>query len=198
MTLFLSGYSVPLEKVRYVWFHHGKTRKEAHANTAPIEEFGDFAHIVPGLSNLLMQALIRIGNSLDSSHDQRSVASLLNRGQATLGNSHPDYDIGPARQLWRLWIVVSSALESSSFMREVSDEEMRVARYYVGISTEFLRRSSDQALQGEVIEAVGPPLFTLALVLLRTGLRAILDNIFVPTPYPGTALRPMEPACTIR
>jgi hypothetical protein len=176
VTLFLSGFKVPLAPLRRAWLHRGKLRKPLKVRAAAHSEPGDLPHFMPALPDMLLQIMARVGDAV-SMDDIPSALAVLERGLARLGHDKRASNCDTTDQFWCLASVIASALESSNLLSEACDEEIHQAQRHLGPITGLLADCCESERPADVIEALGPPLFIFVLTLLHSGHEAMLEAI---------------------
>jgi hypothetical protein len=183
VTLFLSGFNVPLPQLRRAWLHRVKLRK------APVvrivrKEYDIGTPMDLDADNLLLQAALCAGAALViDAPEPSSMTALLNRAFSKLGlTRHGANDSGLADQLWHLLGIIGSVLDTSDLIREARDDELRTAQHHLGTAMALLGGCSDASdMLGEIL---APQLFLFFLTLLRSGRADTLDRIMA---YVGDA-----------
>jgi alkylhydroperoxidase/carboxymuconolactone decarboxylase family protein YurZ len=176
VTLFLSGFKVPLTQLRRAWLHRGKLRKSLKVRTAAGSEPSDLPHFMPALPDMLQQIMVCVGDAISGDNVPGALA-VLDRGLARLGHDKRARNSDTTGRFWCLASVIASALESSNLLSEASDEEIHEAQRHLGTITELLADCCESERPADVIEALGPPLFVFVLTLLHSGHVAMLEAI---------------------
>ena len=193
VTLFLSGFKVPLAQLRRAWLHRGKLRKSLKVRTAAGSEPSDLPHFMPTLPDMLLQIMACVGDAV-STDDTPGALAVLERGSARLGYDKRASNSDTTGRFWCLASVIASALESSNLLSEASDEEIHEAQRRLSPITGLLVDCCESERSVDVIEALGPPLFIFVLTLLHSGHEAMLEAILarVNVAYRGDAMSPAE------
>jgi hypothetical protein len=176
VTLFLSGFKVPLAQLRRAWLHRGKLRKSLKVRTVANSEPGDLLHFVPGLPDMLLQIMVCVGDAV-SMDDIHNVFAVLERSLARLGHDKRSSNSDMTGQFWCLVSVIASALESSNLLSQASDEEIHEAQRHLSSITGLLADCCESERPADVVEILGPPLFIFVLTLLHSGHEVMLEAI---------------------
>lgn len=177
ITLFLSGFTVPLAQLRRAWLHCAKLRK-APAVRIVRENPGTGTPMDLDAENLLLQAALCVGAALEIEPVAGHLAlmPLLNCAFSKLGLApHGTNDPGLADQLWHLLGIIGSVLDTSGLIREAHDDELRTAQRHLRTAMEFLSDGCDAS--ETCVEVLGPQLFLFFLTLLRSGQVRTLDHL---------------------
>jgi hypothetical protein len=174
VTLFLSGFKVPLAQLRRAWLHRGKLRKSLTVQTAASSEPSDLPHFMPALPDMLLQITICVGDAV-STDDMPGALAVLERGLARLGHDKRARNSDTTGRFWCLASVIASALESSNLLSDASDEKIQEAQRHLGPIAGLLADCCESERPADVIEALGPPLFIFVLTLLHSGHEAMLE-----------------------
>jgi len=175
ISLFLSGFSVPLPQLRRAWLHRVKMRKPVKMQIAS-SQAGITRQWQPSTENLLMQAVIcaSAAMSLEDSGECGALVAMLERLLPALGFvQRGTNDVYLAMQFSHLLLVIASTLDGSDLIRHATNEELEEAQHHLGAVTRCLARNDDSSVP---VEPVAPLLFVLILALLRSGQTEILDR----------------------
>jgi hypothetical protein len=177
VTLFLSGFAVPLPQLRRAWRNRARLRKPPAVQI--VRQSPDVGALTDlGADGLLLQAVLCVGAAVETenSSQRTSVTALLDRALSKLGLARPGAnDSGLADQLWHLLGIIGAMLDASELMRGASDDELHAAQHYLGVAMAFLRDCSDPSQP--IIETLGPQLFLFFLTLLHSGQGRTLDRL---------------------
>ena len=177
ITLFLSGFAVPLVQLRRAWLHRTKMRRPP-AVRAVHKSLDASALMDPGVDRMLLQAALCVGAAVETGDVSQRVATkaLLDRALSKLRLARDGTnDSGLADQLWQLLNIIGSVLDSSDLIREASDDELRIAQRHLSVAMEFLSGCSDAS--DVPSETLGSQLFLFFLTLLRSGQADMLDRM---------------------
>jgi hypothetical protein len=170
ITLWLDGFRVPLVQLRRAWQHRARMRKEITARKAPVKV------TIPqpdGLTNLLLGSLLSVGAALDvEATTPASVLPILETALAKLGHAKKERN-ELARHLWQLVSLAVAALETSSLIRDASDEHLTEAQRYLLTATRFLEDCG--ADRHFLAEKLAPSLFLYLLAMLHSGQETALE-----------------------
>lgn len=191
VTLFLSGFPVPLAQLRRAWLNRVRLRKPPSVHVTR-ERPDAIALMDPGTDSLLLQAALCAGAAihLDGTPEQGAMELLLSRAAAKLGLiQHGANDPGLTGQLSHLLLVVGSVLDQGNLVREAADQDLLDAQRYLGTAITFLSDCGDVA--GLMTTTAGSLLFVLFLTLLRSGQTNLLHQMME---FLGRTGRPVRPA----
>ena len=177
VTLFLSGFPVPLAQLRRAWLHRAKLRKAPAVRIVP-KNTDTGTSMDLDADNLLLQAALCAGAAVDieAAPGHLALIPLLNRAFSKLGLArHGVNDPGMADQLWHLLGIIASVLDTSDLIRQAHDDELRTAQRHLGTAMEFLSDGGDAP--ETFAEILGPQLFLFFLTLLRSGQADTLERI---------------------
>jgi hypothetical protein len=208
--LWLSGFQVPLPQLRRAWLHHARRRGPLTIKPAPklpseIVEFGDFRR---GSSYFLLNAAFVLCDTLvpDRDDEASAVTDIILRALRRFSHANGDEpDDGTAERLLLLIRAMGAALETSNLISTASDADLREAQHYLCIAGRFLQAcaggdgppgsiTEDEPLWSNwLAERIGPSLFLLILVMLRSGRRDALERIALKMDHAGPAMQPARP-----
>jgi len=197
--LWLCGFCVPLPQLRRAWAHRCKSRRPMPLRPAadPVpalapDDFLDGFETAGGLPCFLLNVVLKLGASLapDRDGEAAEMVALLRRLLArVMRPNHADGlgDAGLARQLWQLIRIVGSVLETSELVAETKDTDLQEAQRHLCAAARLLQECSIMDARDDahapallwppqLAEQLGPPLFVLILVLLRSGHRGLLED----------------------
>ncbi|HEY4075313.1 MAG TPA: hypothetical protein VGM26_00140 [Rhizomicrobium sp.] len=171
ITLWLGGFRTPLTQLRRAWQHRARMRKEIAARKAPVKVT---TPTPDDLTNLLLGSLLSVGAALDvDAAAPASVLPILETALAKLG--HAKRERGElARHLWQLVSLAVAALETSSLIRDASDEHLAQAQHYLSAGLRFLQACG--ADSHFLAEQLAPSLFLYLLAMLHSGQEAALQT----------------------
>jgi hypothetical protein len=175
ITLFLSGFAVPLGQLRRAWLHRAKARKPAGVRF--IQKSPDRDELMgPGVDSILLQAALCAGVAMEAGDTPEGMPMLLDRALSKLGLvERGANDSGLADPLWHLLGIIGSILDSSDLVREACDDELLVAQRHLGVVMGFLQDCSVPS--DTTAETLGPQLFLFILTLLRSGQSRTLERM---------------------
>jgi hypothetical protein len=196
--LWLLGFRVPLPQLRRAWKHRCRLQPGPAIRT-PAESFqaGDLRDFLGGLEIagdlpcLLLNIALNLTGPVapDRDGENREIVALLDRALARLlrHNAEARSDIRLAEQLLQMIRIVGAALEASELVAKTPDADMHEAQHYMCVAARLLRDSSGAHDLGDsfsrtlpwsprLAESLGPPLFLLILVMLRSGRRPALQR----------------------
>ena len=207
--LWLAGFSVPLRQFRRVWAHRGRARLLRSARSAkkslakPTSKSVSSTGPLEGISQLLLQIVLAFAGTLEPDDgDGPAIIRVIERALAWFykANGLPvqrdDYLAG---KLWLVVRVMATTLESSDLVSTANDAELRQAQHYLLLAGALLQKCDDRSLEGReesawpswLAERIAAPTFLLILVLLRSGRKALLDEIAQTLEKPNRrAIRP--------
>ncbi len=174
VTLWLHGFSVAPAQLRRAWLYRAKSRKPpwVRAAAGPIPDVMAF---MPGLPGVLLQAMIGMGAAVETEvRPSGAILALLDRALAALGET-PRGNPRVAGQIWRAVQALAACLETSALIRESSDAEMLTAQRHLCAAMDFILAFREHEKERDVVEALGPSLFTAILTLLRSGQNTLLE-----------------------
>ncbi len=210
--LFLCGMSVPPAQLRRAWAqkaNDGRHWKMDGAGARTLKATESRMRAARGrrghssgsnLSDLVLSAALTACASL-SQDDEPEIDALVEALDASFGSrvcgrwlnhgESPGHAITVLKAVW-------SSIRSSDLMRISTDAELRDAQQYVSVSLRILQRgirehreiyrARDNTASWPVWEAqtYGAPLFMFALLMVRSGQRALLDSALAEVKYaPG-------------
>jgi hypothetical protein len=198
VTLFVSGFAVPLPRLRRAWLHRARLRKPPAVRI--VREKLDVGVVMDAVADsLLLQAALNVSAAvqIEEAPGHFAAINLLHRALSKLGLApHGANDSRLETQLYHLLNIIGSMLDTSGLIREATDDELCQAQRHLGIAMAFLRGCGDPS--EPVIEILGPQLFLFLLTLLRSGQTRMLDRIMgylegtgrqaIAPPAPGLAL----------
>ena len=177
ITVFLSGFAVPLARLRCAWLHRAKMRSPPAVRVA--RKRPDVCTLLdPDADRLLLQAALSVGAAVEIGDASQRIATTALLDQAfsklrlTRGRTN---NFGLSNQLWQLLSIVGSVLDASDLVRDASDDELRIAQRHLGAAMEFLSGCGD--LTEKIADTLGPQLFLFFLTLLRSGQADTLDRM---------------------
>jgi len=177
ITLFLSGFSIPLARLRRAWLHHAKMRRPPVVRL--LRKRPDTSALMDtGVDRLLLQAAICVGAAVEIGDEPHRAATLalLDRALSKLRLTRDGANGSElAGQLWQLLNITASTLDSSDLVREASDDELLMAQRHLGLAMDFLSGCGD--LPEKLSDTLGPQLFLFFLTLLRSGQADMLDRV---------------------
>jgi hypothetical protein len=209
--LWLSGFPVPLPQLRRALLHDARHRRQLkikpvskpRERSSGILEISESGHDSPQF--LLNLALLLCDAFVPDENDEiPAVTGVIHRALRRLSrtNRRGD-DNATAERFWFVIQMMSSTLEASNLISTASDADLREAQHYLCVAGRFLQKCANDegprstTNEGEpfwsnwLAERIGPSLFLLILVMLRTGRRDALDRIARKMDHAGSAmLRP--------
>jgi hypothetical protein len=177
ITLFLSGFAVPLVQLRRAWLHRAKMRRPPAMRI--VEKRPDTrASMDLDADSLLLQAALCVGAAVETGDAPQRVAmiTLLDGALSKLRLTREGAnDSSLADQLWQLLNIIGLVLDTSDLVRDANDNELRTAQRHLGVAMEFLSDCGHGC--EELAETLGPQLFLFFLTLLRSGQAGTLDRM---------------------
>lgn len=167
LTLFLSGYAVPLPQLRRAWIHRAKLRKvpAIRAMALPGSPSGSDA------SGPLPKIAMALGAAIQTDHSEQ-VVTILERALVKLG-----YQDRRGEHICKVLMAMESALEASGLVARAEDEELTEAQRYLRTGLCFLRGCTVDGEDNDLTATLGPTLFVFILTLLRAGHRTVMDDL---------------------
>jgi len=194
ITLWLKGFWIPLPQLRRAWQNRARLRKEITTRKAPAK----VARPAPdGLPNLLLGSLVSIGEALDvETAAPAAILPILETALAKLGYAGKGQS-ERGRTLWRLISLAIAALETSSLVRDASDEHLVTAQSYLRTAIRFLEDCDAQRTL--VIEEASASLFLYLLAMLHSGQTAVLEIAAKQMKISGrrTKIQPAQVSATL-
>jgi len=192
--LWLSGFVVPLPRLRRAWLHHLKvastarrrgdtTNGHTHPRFRQHSRVGDHRTA----SSLLLEAALTLCGVVGPGEEKGSpaVIGLIEHACARLGYGGQASRYGKAAvaRLWSLVRMIGTSAQAGHIIAEAHDAQLQEAHRYFSIAARFLQDcTGDTPPEGAawsawLAESVGPSLFVLTLVLLRSEGCEMLDRI---------------------
>lgn len=167
ITLWLNGFAVPLPRLRRAWQHGQKMRKaRAVRRASPIKQ------TPTDLADALQHAALSAAATLAPHAVPTDALAFLEMAGARLGLQGS----AAIRQYWAMAQMTIAALADSALLQQASDDELQNAQRIAGTGLDFIFENSDAASRGDVVDALGEPLFLYALAMLCSGQDAILHH----------------------
>lgn len=182
LVLWLSGYPVPLSKVRRAWLQRSKRPKSWQLRGAALEgrpgaETWPQTPVRNRAEEVLLRTVMTLSGSFTAgqrAETEEFYRTLHEAGEA-LGYTTETASEAHYR-LFNTLSVVLSAIESSSLLNVASEEEMASARRLAAASIRLVQAlttenadRSDPAGVTRLMEVLGAPFFLCILLLQRTG-----------------------------
>jgi hypothetical protein len=155
LMLFLSGFDVPLTRVRRAWAARIKQRRPPAIGKAAL------AGCAPVPDTLLLQPVLAASAAIQGEDCSPAVIRAVERGLAKLGYGKRVH----AGQLCRTVTIMALALEACDLITKAQAAQMQQAQRYLGIAIAFLDGGTQSC--GQLIETIGPAMFAYILALVR-------------------------------
>ncbi|HVV27098.1 MAG TPA: hypothetical protein VHC40_03945 [Rhizomicrobium sp.] len=169
ITLWLSGFEVPLPRLRRAWLHDHKQRKVPGIRRIS----QDARRPAADLSGLLHHAAMGVAAVLQPEEISQAGLAMLEHAAARMGLERSA--TADLHRAWQLAQVTLSVLSASNLMREASDEVLRGAQRTLCVGLDFVWQSCGTENRSAVVAALGRPLFLYILSLLVSGQETLVD-----------------------
>lgn len=176
VTLWLYGFDIPLPRLRRAWM---STRQEAGKGRISPSGFAPPGLNLEGdVSDILLNAMFSLagtantGAASDDAAAVRLIAHALAKIDMGDQDSHGNTDTAG---LWRLLRMLAADAHVDALVIAADEEELHQARHYLLLAARVLQ---DGSMTGAwITEHMARPLFSLAVVMLRSGRGGLLARL---------------------
>lgn len=177
IALWLSGFAVPLPRLRRAWLHSRKTRKATAIRHVSAPKIA-----ATDLTSALQQASLSMAAAFAPDGRCNTGLRYLEVANLRLGF----LDTTTTRQHWLLVQSTIASLADSALLQQASDEELQRAQHIAGRGLDFVWQHSGADDRADIVNALGESAFLYVLAMLCSGQGVILDRAL----YWMTARRP--------
>lgn len=167
IAVWLSGFAVPLPRLRRAWLHSRRSRKATAIRRAAAPK-----QAPTDLTSALQQASLNMAAAFAAQPHGDVGLKYLESASLRLGL----LESAAARQHWLLVQATATGLADSALLQQASDEELQRAQLITGRSLDFIWQNSGADDRADVVKTLGETVFLYVLAMLCSGQDAVLDH----------------------